>query len=272
MYATFRGVRGSIPVSGPGTVRYGGNTSCVEVRCGERVLIFDAGSGLRPLGELLAAEGCTGLDLFLSHSHVDHVLGLPFFSFAHCPGNRLRIWSGHRGGEAGATEGAVRHLMSSPLFPVPPEVFGADVSYRDFKAGDELRPAPEVSLRTAALRHPDGAIGYRLEYGGRSLCYVTDTEHEPGAPDENVLALVEGADAMIYDAMFTDEELPRHRGWGHSTWEEGARLCRAAGVKTYVVFHHAPDRDDEALDRIGEAARKLFPGSLVAREGMVLRP
>ena len=271
MYARFWGVRGSVPVSGARYGRYGGNTSCVEVRCGGIVLVFDAGSGLRELGYALAREGCTDLDLFLSHSHVDHVIGFPFFAFAFQGGNHLRVWSGHQG-DCGTTEGAVRHLMSKPLFPITPDLFPAEVSFHDFRPGGELLAKRGVSIRTAPLCHPNGAVGYRVEYGGRSICYVTDTEHDPDAPDENVLALVEGADVVIYDAMFTDEELPRHRGWGHSTWEEGARLCRAAGVATYAIFHHAPERDDEALDRIGAAARRFFPGSVVAREGLVLRP
>ena len=272
MYARFWGVRGSIPVSDPRCARYGGNTSCVEVRCGERVLVFDAGTGLRPLGAALVREGREGLDLFLSHGHIDHVIGLPFFAFAYRPGNALRVWSGHQAPGSGTTESGVRSLMSAPLLPITPGIFPAEVSFRDFSAGDDLAPAGGISIRTAPLRHPGGATGYRVECGGRSICYVTDTEHDPEAPDENILALVEGADIMIYDAMFTDEELPRHRGWGHSTWEEGARLCRAAGVRTYAIFHHAPERDDEALDRIGAAAGRMFPGSVVAREGMVLAP
>ena len=272
MYARFWGVRGSIPVSDPRFARYGGNTSCVEVRCGEAVLVFDAGTGIRALGSLLDGEGRTDLDLLLSHSHVDHVVGLPFFACAYRPANTLRVWSGHQAPGDGTTESAVRSLMSAPLLPIGPEIFPADVSFRDFSAGDVLSPAAGVTVRTARLNHPGGAIGYRVEHAGSSICYVTDTEHDPAAPDENVLALAEGADIMIYDAMFTDEELPRHRGWGHSTWEEGARLCRAAGVATYAIFHHAPERDDDALDRIGEAASRFYSGSVVAREGMVLAP
>ena len=258
-------------MSDPRFALHGGNTSCVEVRCGESVLVLDAGSGLRALGSALVAEGCREVDLFLSHSHVDHVLGLPFFAYAFQPGNRLRIWSGHQG-EGGTTEGAVRHLMSSPLFPVSPDIFAADVSFHDFRAGEALQPTPGVAIRTAPLRHPDGATGYRIEHGGRAVCYVTDTEHEPGAPDANVTGLIEGADVVIYDAMFCDDELARHRGWGHSTWEEGARLCRAAGVGTYVIFHHSPERDDEALARIEAAARQQLPGSVAAREGLTLTP
>ena len=272
MYARFWGVRGSIPVSDPRFARYGGNTSCVEVRCGGAVLVFDAGTGVRAFGRTLADEGCGRLDLFLSHGHVDHVIGLPFFGFAYRAGNSLRIWSGHQAPEEGTTESSVRSLMSSPLLPISPDVFPAEVSFRDFSGGDTLAPAAGITVRTARLNHPGGATGYRVEHGGRSICYVTDTEHDPDSPDENILGLVEGADILIYDAMFTDEELPRHRGWGHSTWEEGARICDAAGVATYAIFHHAPDRDDDALDRIGSAAKRLFPGSVVASEGLVLAP
>lgn len=275
LYARFWGVRGSIPVSGPDHVRYGGNTSCVEIGCGGHVFVFDAGSGLREFNAAHAAgdSGRTELDLFLSHSHVDHLLGLPFFGFAHTPGNTLRIWSGHRGGVgSGATRQVVEHLMSSPLFPIGPDIFAADVSFLEFDTGVGFEPKPGVSIRTAPLNHPDGAVGYRVEHGGRSICYVTDTEHLPDAPDRNILGLIDGADLLIYDTMFTDEELKQYRGWGHSTWEEAIRLCRAAGVPACAMFHHAPERDDDALDRIGDAARASFAGAVMAREGMVLRP
>ena len=268
-YVRFWGVRGSIPVSNTGCIRSGGNTACVEVRCGHTALIFDAGSGLRELGAALVEEGCTDVDLFLSHGHVDHLLGLPFFAFAFRAGNRLRLWSG-RHSPGGGTERLVRSLMGSPLAPVGPEAFAADVTFCDFRPGRTLHPRPGVAIRTAPLRHPGGATGYRVDHAGRSICYVTDTEHEPGTRDENVAGLVDGADIVIYDAMFTDEELPHHRGWGHSTWQEGARLCRAAGVGTYAIFHHAPDRDDDALDAIEQAARRLFAGAVVAREGLTL--
>lgn len=271
MYVRFWGVRGSIPVSNAHYIRYGGNTSCVEVRCGEAVFVFDAGSGIRGLGAALFEEGCTEVDLFLSHSHIDHILGLPFFPLAYQNGNTLRVWSGHQPAD-GSTEEAVRHLMSAPLFPVSPEIFSAHVAFFDFQAGETLNPKPGIVIHTAPLRHPDGATGYRVEYAGKSICYITDTEHEPGMQDENIIGLIEGADIVIYDAMFTDAEFPHYRGWGHSTFEEGARLCRASGVKTYVIFHHAPKRDDEALSRIEGAARRLFAGAVVAREGLTLSP
>lgn len=265
----FWGVRGSIPCPGKDTAGYGGNTPCVEMRCGRHVLIFDAGSGLCGLGRLLATEGVTEADLFLSHAHIDHILGFPFFRHAFKSGNRLRVWSGHlENGET--TEGALRRYMSPPIFPITPDAFAADVGYRDFRAGEQLAPKPGIALRTACLNHPQNATGYRVEYGGRSACYVTDTEHRATGLDENVLSLIEGADVVIYDAMFTDAEYPRFAGWGHSTWEEGARLCKAARVPTLVIFHHRPERSDDELDRIAEEAARAAPGAVVAFEGMAL--
>ena len=265
----FWGVRGSIACSGPRTVRYGGNTSCIEVRCGERLLIFDGGTGLRYLGHTL--KGAVDADLYLTHTHFDHVCGLPFFKPFFDPKNRWRLWAGHLA-EGMTLRRVLGEFMMSPLFPVPPQVFRARMEYREFKAGDTLNAGAEVAVRTATLNHPDGATGYRIEYGGRSLCYLTDTEHVPGAPDRNILGLIAGADLVIYDSMYTDVEYNTYVGWGHSTWQEGVRLCKEAGVKRLVVFHHDPDHDDDMLDGIAREVEKLIPGSVVAHEGLVLEP
>ena len=161
-------------------------------------------------------------------------------------------------------------FMMSPLFPVPPQVFRARMEYREFKAGETLQAGPAVAVRTATLNHPDGATGYRVEYGGRSLCYLTDTEHVPGAPDRSILELIAGADLVIYDSMYTDAEYDTYVGWGHSTWQEGVRLCRAAGAKRLAVFHHDPEHDDDLLDGIAREVEKQLPGSFVAQGRVVL--
>ncbi|MFQ5467722.1 MAG: MBL fold metallo-hydrolase, partial [Kiloniellaceae bacterium] len=132
-------------------------------------------------------------------------------------------------------------------------------------------PRPGVNLRTAPLNHPNGATGYRIEYDGRSLCYVTDTEHVPGSPDRAVLDLIKDADTVIYDCTYTDDEFPKYISWGHSTWQEGVRLCDRAGVGRLVVFHHDPSHDDGIMDRIAAAAEAARPGTIVARDGMVLK-
>ena len=265
----FWGVRGSIPTPGPATVKYGGNTSCVEMRCGSHLLIFDAGSGLRELGLQLTKNGAVEADLFLSHTHHDHLVGLPFFCSAFEPRNKLRIWAGHLKPER-TIEAVLRGFMADPLFPVPLDIFGAQVTLHDFKAGETLTPCPEVTVRTAALNHPNRATGYRVEFGGKSACYVTDTEHTPGNADTSVLKLIADADLVIYDATYTDEEFPRYKGWGHSTWQEAVRLAKAARVKSIALFHHDPSHDDAAMDEIAAKAAREFPGAVVAREGAIL--
>jgi phosphoribosyl 1,2-cyclic phosphodiesterase len=264
----FWGVRGSIACSGPRTQRYGGNTSSIEMRCGGRLVMFDAGTGLRYLGNALGAERLD-TDLFFTHTHFDHVCGLPFFRPFFRPENRFRLWAGHLA-DGMTLRRVLGEFMMSPLFPVPPQVFRAGMEYREFRPGDTLEPAPGIVLRTAALNHPDGATGYRLEFGGRSVCYLTDTEHVPGSPDRNILGLIAGADLVIYDSMYTDEEYAAYVGWGHSTWQEGVRLCKAAGVKRLAVFHHDPEHDDDMLDGVARAVDREMPGSIVARDGLVV--
>lgn len=271
----FWGVRGSIACPGQRYQRYGGNTSCVEVRLGERLVIFDCGSGLRPLGEALQAEADASgqpidADIFLSHAHVDHIQGLPFFPPLFRPENRFRIWAGHLA-DGIKVRDVLSKYMAAPLFPVPPEIFAADVTFNDFRAGETLRVLPGATLRTAPLNHPQGSTGYRIDFQGRSFCYVTDTEHQEGGLDQNILELVAGADVMVYDSTYSDAEYPRYRGWGHSTWEECLRVADKAGVEQVVLFHHDPGHDDTKMDAIAAAAADRRPGTLVAREGLELR-
>jgi len=264
-FLRFWGVRGSIACSGPETQHYGGNTSCIEIRCGDRLLVFDGGTGLRPLGLSLPSAGPIEIDHFFSHTHWDHIVGVPFFCPAYRAGNKIHVRAGHLVSQGGI-EAALRQAMTNPLFPVPLDVFHADIDYSDFSAGDTLDLGDGIVVRTAPLNHPNGATGYRVEYDGKSFCYVTDTEHVPGSPDQNILGLIKDADLVIYDSTYTDDEFPRYVGWGHSTWQEGVRLCQAAGAQRLAIFHHDPARDDDALDQIGVAAASLFAGAFVARE------
>ncbi len=264
----FWGVRGSIACPGEAWSRYGGNTSCVEVSWGDRRLVLDGGSGLRLLGRTLS-ESDVDLDLLLTHTHMDHLLGLPFFAPLYTPGNRITIWAGHLQ-DTGGVRKVLGEFMAAPLFPVPPTAFVSEVHYVDFQAGETLTPREGLVVRTAPLNHPNGATGYRIECGGKSVCYVTDTEHVIGEPDASILGLIEGADLVIYDATYTDEEFPSHVGWGHSTWQEGVRLCEMGGVGRLVVFHHDPAHQDDFMDGVAREAEAMRPGTIVAREGMTL--
>ncbi|MFN3230622.1 MAG: MBL fold metallo-hydrolase [Alphaproteobacteria bacterium] len=267
MHVKFWGVRGSIPCSGPETARYGGNSSCVEVRCGDRRLILDAGSGLRPLGDTIA--GPDRIDIFLSHCHYDHIIGFPFLQPLFRPDIECRIWAGHleNGQEIGAI---IDGLMQPPLFPITLDVYRANIGFADFTAGETVSPSDEITIRTAPLNHPNGATGYRIEHAESAICYVTDTTHVPGVLDQNILGLIAGADLFIYDCTYTDDEFARHGGHGHSTWQEGVRLADAAGVETFVIFHHDPGHDDAFMDRVAQEASRLRPGTIVAQDGLEL--
>ena len=267
MSVRFWGVRGSIPCPGPNTVRYGGNTSCVEVKCGDHRLVFDAGSGLRVLGLALADEPQSAdIDLFLSHCHIDHLIGLPFFVPAFVKGNRLRLWAGNLKA-AGGVQQTVRKLMSYPLFPIEIEAAQGKIEFNDFEPGAVLTPRPGIKVMTTPLNHPGGATGYRVEYGGRAMAYITDTELNAGEVDPALLELARDASIVIIDTTYTDEELPEHLGWGHSSWQQAVRLANEAGVGKLFLFHHDPEHDDDEMDRIAVAAARMRPGTVVAKEG-----
>ena len=270
-FARFWGVRGSIPCPGPDTAIYGGNTPCVEIRCGSNVLVFDAGTGIRTLGNMLSADNVRDVDLFLTHTHLDHINGFPMFNFLFDDQNHLKIWAGRREVWSSIKDTFAR-FMAPPIWPISIEDLGAEITFNDFQVEKILSPKSDINIRTANLNHPQGAVGYRVDFWGKSICYVTDTEHFKDRRDEDILKLIEGADIVIYDASFTDEEYPNFVGWGHSTWQEGVRLCADAGARRLVVFHHLPGRSDDELAVIDSSVGALLPGSVVAREGMVLTP
>lgn len=270
MRVRFWGVRGSIACPGPSTIRYGGNTPCIEVRCGEHVLVFDAGTGLRPLGlELIKDKGIRHVDIFITHCHLDHVVGLPFFAPLFRKGYRVRVWAGNLL-PANSIERVMRMLMSSPLFPIQIEIFKAAIEFHDFRSGDVLRPHENVVLHTAPLDHPDGSNGYRLEYGGRTFALVSDTEGFPGKCDNYLLSLADHADLAVYDATYTEDEIVSRGGWGHSTWLRGIRLAEKANVKHLCLFHHDPSHDDDFMDTLAAEANDVRAGTVTAREGQII--
>ncbi|WP_342791807.1 MBL fold metallo-hydrolase [Roseospira marina] len=265
----FWGVRGSIPCPTPDHIIYGGNTSCVEVHFDGHHIALDAGTGLRLLGKAWRAHEVKKATLLMTHTHWDHIIGFPFFAPAYCADFALDILAGHV-----AKNGGIRRLfsshMSDPMFPVPLDSMHSTMTFQDFQPGDTFVLEDAVTVRTAPLNHPNMATGYRLEYGDLAICYVTDTEHVPGHPDPNVLRLIDGADLVIYDSTYTDEEFHAKIGWGHSTWQEGIRLCQQAGAKRLVVFHHEPEHDDAFMGRVEDDVRQRWSDALVAREGMTV--
>lgn len=266
---TFWGVRGTFPSAYASHLGYGGNTSCVEVRVGDQVLVLDAGTGLRGLGKRFLRDRVGRATLLMTHAHWDHVNGFPFFEPGYRPDFAMNVIARDLKG-CDCIGQVLSDCMKSPLFPVPLTTMRAAMTFENLTAGDRLDLAPGLVVRTAPLNHPGGAIGYRIEYGGRAFCYVTDTEHVPGQPDANILSLIEGADLVAYDSSYTEEEFEQRRGWGHSTPAEGVRLARAAGVGALCLFHHDPDHDDLQMAAIEREAQAQWSGAFAAREGTTI--
>jgi phosphoribosyl 1,2-cyclic phosphodiesterase len=272
MRVRFWGVRGSIAAAGPRTAAVGGNTSCVEIASdgGGPLIVLDAGTGLRALGEQLVARGRpVKVELLLSHLHWDHIQGFPFFAPAYAAGNAIALRAPERCAAGGDVRAAFAAQMRAPHFPVSLDAMRAALSFHAVAAGAEF-DLGAARVRAAAARHPNGCLAYRVTLGGRSVVYATDTEHDGSGPDVELLELSRGADVLIYDAQYTEAEYAQKRGWGHSTAAAGAHLAAAAGVGQLVLFHHDPTHDDAAVAAIESATRGLFPRTIAAREGLEL--
>lgn len=264
---TVWGARGSIPPPAAANTRYGSETSCIELRCGDRVIFLDAGTGIVSGGYKLYEEKVFDFDILLTHCHFDHIAGLPFLVPLYKDHVSARIFAGHLL-DGTTCRQMVACFMCPPYFPVTPKQFAAKIDYRDFRPPDILDLGDGISVRTFRLNHPNGAVGYRVDYDGRSLCYMTDTEHVAGTIDQALVDFIAGADLMIYDSTYTDEDFPRYVGFGHSTWQQGVRLCEAAKVRRLVLFHHDVWRTDDWLEALDEEVRGVFGGAEVGRTGL----
>ncbi|HEY4222183.1 MAG TPA: MBL fold metallo-hydrolase [Myxococcota bacterium] len=306
MSLKFYGVRGSIATAGDDTRRYGGNTSCVAVRAAGQTLIFDAGTGIRPLGnELFKAGGAVDAHLFFSHLHWDHIQGFPFFGPAFAPTTTLNVYGVApptpkpplgdnpfdipQGGESqtlhdgaptvdasAGVRAAMAAQMTAPNFPVGLDAMRADMRFCDVPYGERIHVGP-VLVRHVGVDHPNGCVAYRVEHGGKSVVYATDlelAEGKDGAVFDALVDLSRNADLLVFDAMYTPEEYDggngrgSRRGWGHSTFEMGAAVADAAHVGQLCLFHHDPAHDDAFMDALHERAQKRFAHVTVAREGL----
>jgi phosphoribosyl 1,2-cyclic phosphodiesterase len=281
---TFWGTRGSIPTPGPHTARYGGNTPCIGIaRDGApHLVILDAGSGLRPLGhELMLGRRRLSADLLISHTHWDHIQGLPFFKPLSAPGNVVRIYGAAQKG-AGLEE-ILRRQMDPMVFPVPLTALAAAITVTEVdESGFDI---DGFRVRPFRLRHPGNTLGYRLvpRDGGREIAYVTDNELGPGGIypvgerwRPRLAEWLGGVDTLIHDAMYAEGIVEARAGWGHSTPRQAVELAAESGVRRLILFHHEPEHDDEALDRLVDEARTFARGIApmlvvdAAMEGMQL--
>lgn len=255
---TFWGTRGSIPTPGPGTARYGGNTACISIDgSAGRLVILDAGTGLRPLGHELMGHrnGPLSADILLSHTHWDHIQGLPFFKPMSARGTSVSIYGAAQ--EGVPLKEILGRQMDPMVFPVPLNALAAALTVVEISEGDfEIDDFRVCAFR---LRHPGTTLGYRLVpvAGGREVAYVTDNELGAGGsyevtPNwrERMVQFVAGADTLIHDAMYLDQIIQARAGWGHSTPRQAVDLAREARCRRLILFHHEPEHTDDALDRL----------------------
>lgn len=281
MLVKFWGVRGSVPVPSPTTIKYGGNTACIEVRCGKDIIIIDGGTGLRLLGLDLMKRGFAPdskngrgkgkAHIFFSHMHWDHIQGFPFFGPAFIKGNKFNIY-GFKHLNINLEETLVGQ-QQMPNYPVSIFEMGADIKFVELRESNVIRINSAI-VTMAKLNHPGGSFGYKISHSGKTLVYACDYEHFDGI-DKKLFNFVKGADAIIYDAQYTPKEYYGtdgslgKQGWGHSTWEKGVELAEAAGVKRLILFHHG--HSDEEMERIKKNTKARFKNSIIACEGLELK-
>jgi phosphoribosyl 1,2-cyclic phosphodiesterase len=269
MLVRFWGVRGSTPTPQAENLRYGGNTSCVEVRVGDGIYIFDCGTGFRALGRQLTQEfagQAISAHVFASHFHWDHIQGIPFFRplFE----NSAHRFVFHASERNHSLKNVMEQQMSAPYFPVGLKEMK---SQREFFAIEQgrVRIDDRITIEAKWLNHPQGCLGFRVETSEGVVVYATDNEPGDAEFDKNVRALAAGADVLIYDAQYLpDEYAARKRGWGHSHWREAVNVAMESGAKELVLFHHDPEHEDACIDNVVKEARNYYPGVRAAAEGM----
>ena len=269
MEVTIWGARGTFPSPRKDTVRYGGHTCCLSLRtaAGEYIVV-DSGTGIRDLGERIMAEseaagnGPVRIHLFLTHFHLDHVIGFPFFRPLYSPQAAVFI---HAPAAPEETRKHLAGLMAGRYFPLGLDETPSTKVFLEFEPGLVI---DGVGISSCPLVHPQGSVAYRFERGGTSLVSATDTEHPDKGIDGRLAAFAAGATRLVYDAMFTPEEYAAgKKGWGHSTWLAGTELAAGARVGGLILSHYSPDHTDETVDRLLAAARRNFPRADAARQG-----
>lgn len=268
--AQFWGVRGSVPTPGSDTVRYGGNTACIEVLVGGQRLIFDGGTGLRVLGKHLLhksteVKGC----IFFTHTHWDRIQGFPFFLPAFEAGNEFHIY-GAPAPNGASIKQCLTDQMLRPNFFTPLQKMQANLEFHNINAGSVISLG-DILIETIGLNHRTSALGYRVSWQGHSLVYATDTDHTQKDLDPNLLYLATGADVLIFDGTYADYDYYDSRQQEGAPWKIGVETAKSSNVKELIMFHHDPRHDDDYLDRLEMEIRGHFSNVRLAREGMILQ-
>lgn len=265
MKVKFWGVRGSVPTPWKEAMKVGGNTSCLQVipKSG-KLVILDAGTGLRLLGEEL--PGTVQGHILLSHTHWDHIQGFPFFMPAYKPGNHFTIYG------ANWAQKNLKNILSgqmrAPYFPVELSQMGAQLDFVELE--EETFTLEDLTITTRSFNHPGGVYGFRIEQEGKVLVFATDMEYTEDNLDQRLIDFARDADMLIYDAQYTPEEHRVKTGWGHSTHIAAAHLAKLANVRTLMLYHHDPTHSDQTLSQMESEAQQIFPDSRLAIEGVEL--
>ncbi len=281
-YIKFWGVRGSIPTPGPSTTRYGGNTSCLEIRNDNQLLILDAGSGLRNLGNALMGLGQKiQAHVFITHMHWDHIQGIPFFTPAYIPGNSITFLGADEPDRS--LQSIISGQMDPTYFPIELDDMGAELKFRNLS--EDSYTINNIKFETLYVNHPGNSLGYKFHLNDKSVVYISDNEPFDTAAtasegmvgedgNQKLIDFVKDCDILIHDAQYTQEEYEKHRTWGHSPFTFTVDMALKAGVQQLVLFHHDPLHDDDAVDTILKAARERAQNSghrmeiIAAQEGL----
>ncbi|MFN7971683.1 MAG: MBL fold metallo-hydrolase [Acidobacteriota bacterium] len=269
MRIKFWGTRGSIPICEADSIRYGGNTTCVEVRTSDgELIVLDAGTGIRKLGLSLLEDPTFKHkgSIFITHTHWDHIQGFPFFTPAFMAKNHFVFYGQFK--LYGRLEDSLKGQMEHIYFPVRLRDMGSRLEFVEIIEEEVQIGSARVVSRH--LNHPQGVLGYRIEDGDNVFVFCTDTEHYLDRIDPKVVELAKGADVLVYDSQYTEEEYPQKIGWGHSTWRAGVDIARAADAKQLVLTHHDPQHNDAFIDGILARARKELPDTLAAYQDMTM--
>ena len=266
----FWGVRGSFPTPDRDKIEVGGHTSCVEIRTADNdLIVLDMGTGFVPLGNALLQENNPPktAHVFISHFHWDHIIGYlgftPFF---------LKDFTCHIYGKQDklSMDEIFGHLHNYTFWPVEIPMYQATFNLHTFPSNG-VQISDSVKLTSALHGHPNGANSYRLEVGDKIIVYSTDLEHPENHLNPNVIDIARDADVLIIDSQFTEEQLPVHKGWGHSSWQQCVAVSQQANIKQLVLYHHSPANDDEAIREIEKDAQAEFPNTIAARQGMEIK-
>ena len=275
MRIRFWGVRGTIPTPGRGTVGLGGNTPCVEVRTADnRLVIIDAGSGIRRLGISLREEFPERIEgtILISHTHWDHIQGFPYFAplvGKDSQDNSFFVVGQKRVGRQ--LESILAGTIIEPYLPFAYRELSAEIDFHEILAGENYLLSPRTNIKVAELRHPGGCLGFRIEDEGHIFTYCTDTSHEANRLTESVLNLAKDADVLVHDAQYTLEQRRIYPDYGHSSWAEAAQVAKEAQAKQLVLFHFDPDATDEMMAKILVKTREIFPNTILAREELTIK-